>query len=303
MSVPSMALLPTFSLITYETRRALEQHLPEAANQLPREQIERVKAIRNAAKWFDASKDGAQEALRRFQDMTDSHAAEFLGNTPYLWARPLESDLGIYSLGGVDILNTHILGVLLGPEALTGIGPSLKDMSATMSNQAARLSVDIGDDGSFIDTLGLISDRDVRSWEYYASAKQGDLATAGYLHAVWSTLAFLRLVRPTVADDEGSAFKVQYIGLYHAAKTLARLDKTLIEQPHGLTDGDSARRLRNALVHYIPHDDTPESALVPNRPRQALVEYAFAREFKTVAWDVSQAIESLHVRMGTALGH
>src|SRR6185312_1377773 len=104
--------------------------------------------------------------IERFNELTAAHADQFLGNTPYAWARRFESDLGLYLHGSTVVLNTHLVGVMLGKEALER-GPVVRRMSATMAGQAASLTTGVTTAPSFIDGLRLFRNRDVRSTKYY----------------------------------------------------------------------------------------------------------------------------------------
>lgn len=300
-AVVSMALLPSFGVVTHESRKWLIQHLPDVANQLPDEELELVADIRNASKWFDASREGQSGAIRRFEELVAAHADEFLDNTPYAWARNLESDLGLYLHGNDVALNTHLIGTMLGKDALER-GPVVRQMATTMTRQAFKLSGEnVAPAPSFVDELRPLMNRNVRSTRYYG--KTGlNLAESGYLHLIWSTLAFLNLMSPAVTDDDASVFKLQYIGLFHATKTVRRLLPDLAPSSN-LTDGDAARQLRNDLIHYTPHHTYPSAALDPQRPRQALVEHAYTDSFPQVAAQTAAEVTELHERLRGRLGH
>jgi hypothetical protein len=301
-SVASMALLPSFALITYESRRWLEQHIPTAAQMLPSGEIERVASIRHAAKWLTASKAGVDEGLDHFRRMRRAHEERFTGNTPFWWARPLESDLGLYRHRGVDVLNTHLVGLILGGQTPDGLGPELKAASETISAQATVLNREHVDGPSFLDRMDPVTSCDVRSDIYFRNSGRSDLDVAGYLHVLCCSLAFLRLLEVVDPDDAGPVFKLQFVGLYHVVQSLKVLEPDLALDVGELAEGDAARRLRNDLVHYTPHDKTPNSWLDPSAPRRGLVEHAYGREASEVARDLRAAIEQLHCRLGETLG-
>lgn len=298
--IASMALVPALGIITHETRKWLTQHAPNIAAELPTDELDLLLDIRNASKWFDASKEGQDGAIQRFNELTAAHADTFLGNTPYAWARRFESDLGLYLHSGTVVLNTHLVGVMLGKNALE-TGPVLRRMAATMAGQAASLTTEVPTAASFVDGLKPLRNRDVRSTKYY---RQSGLALpeSGYLHLVWNSLGFLTFMVPAVADDEATVFKLQYIALFHATKTVRRLLPDLVPV-HDLTDGDPARQLRNDLIHYTPHHGYPAAALDARRPRQALVEHTYSLTFAEVAARTSAELSALHTRLGKRLGH
>ncbi|PKQ35394.1 MAG: hypothetical protein CVT61_06220 [Actinobacteria bacterium HGW-Actinobacteria-11] len=300
-SLTAMALIPAFGLITYESRKWLTTHHPDIAESLPDTQLELIESIRNASKWFDASKDGQIVSIERFRNLTDAHKARFMGNTPFKWARRWETDLGLYTHRGVDVLDTHLVGTVLGEDALDN-GAALRAMSATMSGQAGALYASREALPSFLDELEPFGRRDVRSDSYYAASGIADIAESGYLHILRTTLAFTELLRPAAALDVGTVFKLQFVTLYHASRTVRRLDAS-IAPASSLTDGDGPRQLRNDLVHYSPHHSYPRSALDSNRPRQALVEHVFGDSFPEMAARVSSAVSELHARLRSHLGH
>lgn len=301
-SLLSMALLPSFALITYESRRWLQQHIPKVAHHLPDGAVDRVTTIRHAAKWLGASKKGVDAGLDTFRRMRLAHEERFLGNTPYRWARSLETDLGLYRHRGVDVLNTHLLGLVLGDQPPKELGPLMRTAAETMVRQATLLNREHVDGPSFLDRVGPVSARDVRSEKYYRQSGREDLAVAGYLHVLWCSLAFLRLLKAVDPDDEGSVFKLQFAGLYHVSQSLNLLEPGLTKGVGELADGDVARRLRNDLVHYTPHDTTPAEALDPQRPRQALIEHAYGRAATDVAEQLAKVIDGLHGSLGKSLG-
>lgn len=296
--VASMALLPALCLTTFETKRWLTAHHPDLAAKLPTAEASRIEGVRNAAKWFDENKGNVEAGLASFRSMSHDHASEFLGNTPHNWARRFETDLGLYRHGGVDILNTHQLGLLLGPSALLRIGPALRDLGETISTQAASL-VGVGDEApTFLDSLGRITRRDVKSWKYYAT-EAISLERAGYQHVLACTLAFLTLTQASQPSDEGPVFKMQFLGLYQVSHSLRQLGgpiaaKGLAAVPSDLVFGDPARQLRNDLTHYTPHSNTKAIAIQLDRPRQALTEAGLEQDFPVVAARVNQAIVDLH---------
>ncbi|MBT2495696.1 hypothetical protein J7E45_08755 [Microbacterium sp. ISL-59] len=296
-----MAMLPAFGLITYETRKWLTQHRPDLAQTLPNAELELVESIRNASKWFDASKDGQDVLIERFRALTVDHKAQFMGNTPFLWARKWETDLGLYTHRGVDVLDTHLIGTILGADAWEK-GAVVRDMSATVSGQAAALTSEREDLPSFMDALQPFGRRDVRSDDYYSVAGMDDIAESGYLHLLRTALAFLELLTPASPRDEGVLFKLQFVGLYHATRAIRRLDAS-VAPPNLLTDGDGPRQLRNDLVHYSPNHAYPISALDGARPRQALAEHAFNESFSSVAGQVRSSVATLHTQLRVRLGH
>lgn len=299
----SMALLPSFALITYESKKWLQQHAPSLAQQFPAGELDRVTAIRHASKWLGANKKGVDVGLESFRRMRIEHEQRFLRNTPFLWARPLETDLGLYRHRGMEILNTHLLGLILGDQPSDQVGPLLKIATETMVRQATLLSGAHVAGPSFLDGLGTISDRDVRSDKYYSKARRADISVAGYLNVLWCSLAFLRLLKVADPDDEGPVFKLQFAGLFHVVQSLRLLEPELAEGVGDLADGDVARRLRNDLVHYTPHDRTPPEALSAEKPRRRLIEHAYARESGDVAVQLVTAIDDLHARLSKSLGH
>lgn len=300
--VIAMALLPSFALISYESRRWLEQHLSTVADVLPSKEMELVAAIRHAGKWLGADKGSVDARLESYRRVRAAHIDRFMGNTPYRWARKWETDLGLYRLHGVDVLNTHLLGVVLGDKPPEQLGPLLRHASETMSRQANILSQEQGAGPSFLDKVGPVSLRDVRSDRYFRDSGRTDLDVAGYLHILWCSLAFLRVLNVADPDDEGTVFKLQFVGLFHVTQSLKMLDPELAAGVGELAEGDIARRLRNDLVHYTPHDKTPASALDPSCPRRALIEHAYRRDALQVAEQLRTTIEGLHARMGKALG-
>jgi hypothetical protein len=300
--VMAMALLPSFSLISYESRKWLQQHIPTIAQQLPSGENERVATIRHAGKWLGASKAGVDEGLATFRRMRAAHEKRFLGNTPFLWARALESDLGLYRHRGVVVLNTHLVGLVLGELPSDELGPLLRIATESMVRQARLLDHEYVGGPSFLGGLGPFSHRDVRSNRYYGRSGHEDLAVAGYLHVLWSNLAFLRLLEVVDPDDEGPVFKLQFAGLFHAVQSLNMLEPALVAGVGELAEGDVARRLRNDLVHYTPHDRTPIEALGPLQPRRKIVEHAYGRHLPEVAHQLREAIDVLHARLGESLG-
>ncbi|MBD8515318.1 hypothetical protein [Plantibacter sp. CFBP 8804] len=295
-----MALIPSFGIITHETRKWLSQHARDVAAELPADELDLVRTVRNASKWFDASKSGQDGAIGRFSDLTYTHADTFLGNTPHAWARRFEADLGLYLHGNTVVLNTHLVGVMLGTDALEK-GPVVRRMAATMTGQAASLTNELAAAPSFLDNMRPFRSRDVRSTQYYG--KSGlNLSESGYLHLVWNTLGFLTFLTPSVEDDEGTIFKLQHVALFHATKTVRRLLPDCAP-PNDLVDGDPARRLRNDLVHYTPHHGYPPAAIDPQRPRQTLVELAYSLPFAEVADKARVELSVLHDRLGERLGH
>ena len=300
-AVMSMMLLPSFALITHESRQWLQHHAPDIARQLPPGEIDRVGTIRHAAKWLGASKQGVAAGLDTFRQMQRNHAQQFLGNTPYRWARALESDLGLYRHDGVDVLNTHLLGLVLGIQPLEELGPLIRTATETIVGQANLLTSDGADGPSFLDGIGAISDRDVRSDTYYRTSHRDDLAVAGYLHVLWCSLAWLRLLQVVDPDDAGTVFKLKFAGLFHVTQSLKLLEPDLIAGIGELGDGDVARRLRNELVHYTPHTQTPLEALQLWRPKQGLVEHAYGQEMSAVAEQLATTIDRLHAKLGASL--
>lgn len=301
--VMSLMLLPSFALITHESRQWLQHHDPDVAQRFPSGEIDRVGTIRHAAKWLGVSKQGVTAGLDTFRQMRRNHAEQFLGNTPYLWARALESDLGLYRHDGVDVLNTHQLGLVLGIQPLDELGPLIRTATETMVRQANLLTSRIVDGPSFLDRIGVISDCDVISDQYYRTSHREDLAVAGYLHVLWCSLAWLRLLQVADPDDAGTVFKLRFAGLFHVTQSLKLLEPDLIADIGEFGDGNVARRLRNELVHYTPHDQTPPEALQPQRPKQGLVEHAYGQEMGVVAEQLAMTIDRLHAKLGASLRH
>lgn len=306
--VPSLALLPTFSLATFETRRWLSQHFPEAAAELPTEGAHLVETVRNASKWVDAARGKPDVALGRFGDVVSRHAAEFLGNARFRWLQRFETDLGVYRCGGVDVLSTHAIGLLLGqwaePSGGAGVnGNAVREAAANMSLQASALA-----DGhalaqeSFVDTLAPFTMHDVRSAGYYGTVSEDGRSTlGGYVHLLHCSLAWASMMHASSEDERGAAFKFRFLALYHAASSLSSLNVAIPSGCQRLLFNDPARTLRNELVHYNPHHATPLSAMQPDQPRVGLVQHAFQRSFAEIEADVADSITELRSALSEKL--
>jgi hypothetical protein len=298
----AMGLLPSFALITYESRRWLGQHIPSASKLLPAGDVARVAALRHAAKWINGSKGGLAAGLDIFRQMRTQHEEEFLGNTPYVWARPLESNLGLYRLGGVDVLNTHLLGLALGGEPPAALGPLLERVSETMVRQARLINNADVLGPSFLDDIGPVAKIDVRSDQYYRESGGDDLAVVGYLHVLWCSLAFLQVLQVVDPEDEGPIFKLKFAGFMHVVQSLEKLEPQLLVGMDAIAVGHQARRLRNDLVHYTPHDATPAAVMDPFRPRRGIVQHAYGMGITEVSRRLSDAIDRLHSKLSAFLG-
>ncbi|GAB2690809.1 hypothetical protein BKA24_002129 [Microbacterium marinum] len=123
---------------------------------------------------------------------------------------------------------------------------------------------------------------DVKSWEYYGTSDERTIDRVGYVRAVACALEFLRLMTPMTQDDVPTIFKVKYVVGYHAFSSLNQLipDLPTLRWP---LNGESARHLRNDLVHYTPRHDVHGAHLDTSRPREALVEHYATKSFTDVA--------------------
>lgn len=301
--VPALALLPTFGLATHESRRWLAQHHPDAAAALPEQGRVLIETIRNTSKWVDGVRGKPDIALDRFRSVVGHHRTLFYGKARYKWAQRWETDLGVFRCGGVDVLNTHTVGLLMGdwldPRDPSESGPAIRDASSSMSAQASAL---VGDDpiadGSFIDALPPITLHDFRSERYYSDMPVPTAeGSGGYTHLIRNSLAWLRLMRASNDDERGAVFKFRFVGLYHAASALQSFRIPVPSEVELFLEVPTARALRNALVHYSPHHDSPRGALDPERPRAALVEHAYNSSFDDIEASLERLIVELHMQI------
>ncbi|MFV0461039.1 MAG: hypothetical protein ACK5MT_19980 [Actinomycetales bacterium] len=286
-SVSILSLLPFLSLFCFEGRRALKT-LGDRVVPLPPDAETMVEKSRHTVKLFmDTQREIEGQVAHFRQSLVPAQCGAFLGNTWLPLARLFETDLAIWNIKGVPFSTTHSAYFLSGaPDSVIAQlykgATYFSDTAKAYGDEFSRRST--GNSGDCCGWLRLDADLDRpkerKSVRVYANCFNGpaspDLNATLIVH-----LALLRLAQVGVGcrHANGSCytqFKIKYLALYQVLESLRSLradgtqpltansqhwtDAILNTVPTHIT-ADSARRLRNLLVHYIPaHAGPPAGA-------------------------------------------
>ena len=314
--VPMMAVMPLLALTLHEIRRWMRVNEPSVV--LPTEDAGMVESLRNSTKWFDADRSDVEASLIAFDEIVDSQKSRFLGNARFKWAQRFEGDVGIFKYSGTPYLTTHGVAYAIEKDptvTFEDLGPRMRALGGALSSSAVLLlgGAELADKSSFIGSLEelKLGERNPRSEKFYGKALGLSLPMSGYLHAVWTQLAFSRMLSFTPLDeDKPTALKYRIVILGHALTALSRLEKDgdpvarrLLADRPAFATGDGYRQLRNVLVHFTPHSAMSPDELDLNLPLFGLLQHHLGVDFDTATEMVDGATAALHQAMGKALGH
>ena len=224
----------------------------------------------------------------------------------------------MYTYTGTPYLTTHGIAYAVesDPSATVAeLGRGMHGLGESLGRMAVNVlgTADLPDTTSFLSTLSMqkLRNRDFLSADYYSRATGTRPSISGYLHAIWAQLAFSEMLAATpLAEDRPTALKYRIIILGHALTALTRLDqekvplaRRLLEYHPDFAAGSDFRKLRNALVHFTPHSNTPATVLDPDRPMFGLLEHHLSVDCDG-AWSLIDASSrALHSAMSDELGH
>jgi len=313
---PMMAVMPLLALTLHEIRRWMRVNEPSIV--LLADDAGMVESLRNSTKWFDADRSDVAASLLAFDAIVGAQNSRFLGNAHFKWARRLEGDVGVFKYSGTPYLTTHGMAYAIERDptvTFEDLGPRMRALGASLSSSAVLLlrTTELADTSSFISSLEgwKLGERNPRSEKYYGNARGLSLPMSGYLHAVWTQLAFSRMLSFTPLDeDKPTALKYRIIILGHALTALSRLEKDgepvarrlLVDRPV-FASGEGYRQLRNVLVHFTPHSGMSPDALDLSLPLFGLLEHHLGVDIETATVMIDGTTAALHQAMGKALGH
>ncbi len=218
----------------------------------------------------------------------------------------IQPDLGVYFVRDEVVCTTHVAFLNLGLTeqalaasslSLANLGPHVRDTAIDLGQYvgtvAERLGLDVRTPNTAPDPpLPMIRYRDLGSRRFYAAmarrAAPGRASVCILLTSVLSQINTARVFVPLIAGrNRVAAFKVRFVGLFHAASSLQALLDEHRNDPFlhpramlrldGALDAPPVRtvranvHLRNNLVHYQVHKQA-RARLSPNLPLFGLVE-------------------------------
>lgn len=260
-----------------------------------------VAQSRHSVKMFD-------DTVRKFVGVTSTyeddvifgHSKEFLGNTWLPLARPLESDLGLFSSAGVLIGTTHAatynMGLSIKDTKLSELGPVVGEMATALAKFVDGLTSNWPWQGkSFFDYTNVrqVNSKDVRADRHYKKLFDPtiSLGLRASLESFQASLGFIKeyLSADREPASQATIAKLQYITLRHTYSSLEKVRDNTFLRPTAqefLREAldtptrdsrivrDDNTKLRNSLVHYglrkIPLD-----SLSIDKPLLGLVEYFY----------------------------
>ena len=276
----AFCIVPYLSLVIHESYRKLERSDPALATSLSDDVKAIVARSRHSLKLFEDAHRGVEGQLAYFRDeVLPAHASRFLGNTWLPIARPLETDLGLFSYDHKLIASTHGANFHMGvePQALlakTGaeVRAIYEECGRYFGRLGARLDTDEGTFVSHLDPLHFDQrPNDVRANTYYRSVFDGpnnpDLNAL--LTVFRGMINFVDSVITAGMDKrlfEYTVFKIRFLTLYQilgslrlvrdeqlrtlSSRSVAFIDTIERTVEAQLIMDPAAKPFRNTLMHY-----------------------------------------------------
>lgn len=270
---------------------------PALAARLPSSHDDLIERARHATKLFDDTSRPYKVLLSHMDADLAQARQEFLGNTPFRWARRFEGDLGMFRRGRRLVAVTPTLSYRMGePPGTLAVDLAAKVLSVSTAYGQAISVLAESAGHPYVPTrtlslkhLGYLSHRDRRSDKYLS--RRFDASYAEPLKLVLTHVAgelnALRYVLPSLAvGHEDAAFRATVVGVYHAVSALEHADK---EQPapasrhvgrmRALLGSPEWQRLtsphgklvRNRSMHYEIRNKLT-SPLDPAQPMNGIIE-------------------------------
>lgn len=212
---------------------------PALAAWLPSAYDDLIERARHATKLFDDTSRPYKVLLSHMDADLAQARQEFLGNTPFRWARRFEGDLGMFRRERRLDAVTPTLSYRMGEPPGTSAGDLAAKALSVFTAYGQAISVLAESAGHpyppartlSLKHLGYLSHRDRRSDKYLSRRFDASYAESLKLVLVHVSgeLNTLRYVLPSLAvGHEKAAFRTTVIGVYHAVNALEHADK---EQP------------------------------------------------------------------------
>jgi hypothetical protein len=278
--IASFCMVPYISLFAHESYRKLEVSDPELASLLSEDVKSIMSRSRHSLKLFEDTSRGVEGLLTYFRDeILTAHKRRFLGNTWLPLARPLETDLGLFSYEGRLINTTHAANFHLGiepSEFLEKTGPQTQAIYEEYGRYFARLGARLDSGGeTFVSHLDPRRFNrhpdDVRADKYYRRVFDGaENPDINVLLTVF--LGMMNFVDSIIVaggderDIDYTVFKIRFLTLYQvlsslrvlreqqsqilANRSMAYIEEILNTGEVQLIIQPTAKPFRNALMHY-----------------------------------------------------
>lgn len=269
---------------------------PDLACRLPASQTAVIEKARHATKLFDDTSRPYQILLQEMDAYLFRARADFLGNTPYRWARRWETDLGTYRHGSNTVGITPTVAYRMGYSAAATHADLAKEAFPLSHSQGQALGVLIQADGQTqpltptlnYKRLGYLGLRDRRS-DKYLSGRYDTAFTEALklvlLHIEADLNSTLLVLPHTAIGHEEAAFRARVVTTYHALNALAEVDaahpqaaspdvtrlRALLGSPERQRlNSAHGRQVRNRCMHYEIRAKT--GVLNPALPLNGIVE-------------------------------
>jgi hypothetical protein len=284
-SVIAFCMVPYFSLAMHESLRKIHSIDPRIVPTYTQETLDISTRSRHSLKLFEDTMRGIEGQLSYFRDQIfTAHSDRFLGNTWLPFARPFETDLGLYSYEGRLITTTHAATFHAGFEPkkflAEGSGTYISQVYEEYGRHFGSLGANLEDAGpdTFYKSLNPtdLSDCDVRASKYYRKVFNGSdtpevNATLTTFRAMLNFADMVLRYGRHRQHIEYTDFKIGYLSLYQVLRSVHIL---LNDATYPLTDRStniarsivsaqavqeithrSAKPFRNSLMHYnLPHN-------------------------------------------------
>lgn len=298
-SLASLCVMNYVCLLTFESARHIKKLPPGILSSAKAPSTPAIAQSRHTVKLFDDNERGLAGVTGILEDeVIPGHAKEFLGNTWLVFARFLETDLGLFSYADRLIATTHSitynLGMPIRETRISDLGPAIRDVATECSRFVDSITQDRPWYGpSFLDRIDLqaIRSKDVRASRHYRLLFDSSipLGLRASLESFQASLNFLNTMLS--ADPEPASqdtiCKLKYVTLRHTYSSLEQIfgefesklsvpSRIILKEALTVPDEASAlktsdNRLRNVLVHY-GLGRTPLGQLDTRLPLFGLVE-------------------------------
>jgi len=301
-ALSSAVSLDTFnylSLFRHESLKYLRKHHQALSGLLPQPTTDEMERSRNTIKLFDVHEQ-VDGVIDHFMNVIlPAHTRYFASISTSPTTQATAHDLFITYYGDRVLYTTHSVAFTLGmsPDIVLTPGGSqyIREVAVDYGKHFRPLSNQAPPYGpSFVDQLdhSIISSEPVSAAVYYGSHFNG-ASTPGINALLCVFMASLNFLDSMVRLDDRpesrqTILKMQYITLYHVTSSLRKLRlrhaAELSQQSLGfiaqIVDDavlaqisvDSARQLRNALMHYGLFSDVQASEIIPDVPCYGLIE-------------------------------
>ena len=256
---------------------------------------------RHVTKLLDDSKKSYETVLGELGQVITEHRSTFTGNAVW-WARPLESDIGLYvadrRLLGASWPTAYRLGLSVEADG-TIAGHDLQAVTEEWGGTLAILgaaALDTTEPSATLDLTGvpLIAGKDERSDRYLGRRFESHFPDAlkMLLLAIEGEMnTSITLAPHSEPGHEFAVFRARTVALYHSLTALTRIAKRYDTVSSSgmralntlLTDGGvqallspSGKMVRNRCMHYEVND--PRVAIDPSLPMFGIVESVFPGE-------------------------